>query len=196
MTFCSVAAEARPAAHPTAAGAVGACDTVRYQLAKSCVVSWSKTLVPSGEVQVFSGSGSVACWFAGLFRFSWVVTGRRSKARRTRQGATGDHTGKEYEDTRPVRRLNHTWYKDRWDAATSHSHREEWMTVGKIKVFVTKQVVNAIFVQHDVSSVIRLSSLQEAPLPQHLGERWMVGAYMPFWGDDFGNILPGKDEET
>lgn len=35
MTFCSVAAEARPAAHPTAAGAVGACDTVRYQVAKS-----------------------------------------------------------------------------------------------------------------------------------------------------------------
>lgn len=57
---------------------------------------------------------------------------------------------------------------------------QEWMTLGKIKVFVTKQVVNAIFVQHDVSSVIRISSLQEAPSPQHLGERWMVWAYMLF----------------
>lgn len=43
---------------------------------------------------------------------------------------------------------------------------QEWMTLGKIK--------------HDVSSVIRLSSLQEAPSPQHLGERWMVWAYMLF----------------
>lgn len=50
MTFCSVVAEARPAAHPTAAGAVGACDTVRYQ-----VKSWVETLVASGEVQVFFG---------------------------------------------------------------------------------------------------------------------------------------------
>ena len=102
---------------------LGHCVTVRFQVAKSWVVSWSETLVASGEVQVFSGSGSVACWFAGLFRFSWVVTGRHSKARRTRQGSTGDHTGKEYEDTRPVLRLNRIWYKDRWDAATSHSHR-------------------------------------------------------------------------
>ena len=63
------------------------------------------------------------------------------------------------------------------------------MTLGKIK--------------HDVSSVIRLSSLQEAPSPQHLGERWMVWAYMLFWGDDFGPIFclgkmrkPRKPEST
>lgn len=57
---------------------------------------------------------------------------------------------------------------------------QEWITLGKIKIFVTKQVVNATFVQHDVSSVVRLPSLQEAPSPQHLGERMDGLGFEPF----------------
>ena len=123
------------------------------------------------------------CWFAGLFRFSWVVTGRHSKARRTRQGATGDHTGKEYEDTRPVLRLNRIWYKDRWDAATSHSHRarmdDSWED-------------QAWRIQCDQTFQFAGGPITAAPwremdgLGIHAVLRWW------FWT----HILPGKDEET